>query len=255
MWKGTIQLGNIEIPVKLYGAVEQQDIHFRLLHASDKTPVQQRMADPATGKEVSPDDIQRGLEIETGIFVVLKPEDLESTEPEPSRAIEVTRFVSRDTLDLSWYSRPYFLGPDKSEDDYFALAEALRDDDLRGIVRWTMRGKRYFGALEHRGGYVALIALHSAEEAVPARDLDLGDTPEIRGPERKLAEDLIKALDADFKPEEMHDEYRERVQKLIEAKAEGRKFTVKEAEAPAPTTDLAEALRRSLRTAKESRVA
>src|SRR5437762_12347555 len=60
MWKGTLQLGNTELPVKLYGAVQDQTIRFRLLHARDKTPVEQRMADPGSGKEVDPASIQRG---------------------------------------------------------------------------------------------------------------------------------------------------------------------------------------------------
>ena len=255
MWKGTLQFGKVELPVKLYGAVQEQAVRFRLLHAPDKTPVEQQMADPRSGKEVDPEAVQRGLEIEPGVFVLLKPEELKASEPEPSRIIEVTRVVSRRKLDLSWYSRPYYLGPDGSDEDYFALANLLHEGDQRAIVRWTMRGKRYFGALEHRDGYVALIALHSAEEAVPAREVDVTGEKGIKGPERKLAEQLIQALDAEFNPEELRDEYTERVKALIAAKARGRKFTVREKAAPAPTTDLSEALRRSLKTAKEARVA
>jgi DNA end-binding protein Ku len=255
MWKGTLQIGNTELPVKLYGAVQDQTVRFRLLHARDKTPVEQRMADPESGKEVDPETIQRGLEVEKGVFVILTPEELEQFQPEPSRTIAVTRFVPRDKLDLSWYSRPYFLGPDGSDENYFALAQALEASGRRGIVRWTMRGKRYFGALEERAGYLALIALHSVEETVPIDKIQTPETTPVTGPERKLAEELIATLDAKFDPDQLHDEYRERVRALIEAKAKGRRYAVKEAPAPKPTSDLTDALKRSLKTAKQARVA
>ena len=46
MWKADLSLGEIKVPVKLYAAVEDARIHFRLLHAADHAPVKQQMVDP-----------------------------------------------------------------------------------------------------------------------------------------------------------------------------------------------------------------
>jgi DNA end-binding protein Ku len=255
MWKASLQLGRYELPVKLYAAVEDRSVHFRLLHAKDKVPVAQRMVDPSTGKEVASEEVRRAVELDRGLFVVLRPEDLAREEPKPSRAIEVTRFVPRDEIDLAWYSRPYLLGPDGKPEEYFALARALEESRRCGVARWVMRGKRYFGALGPREGRLALLSLRSAEEVVAVEQLAVPAGPEVRKAERDLAEQLLAALDAPFDPAMLKDEHRERVLELIQAKAEGRHVRKVQAPAPKPTSDLAEALRASLRAAKERRVA
>ncbi len=142
MWKASLEVGDVHVAVKLYAAVEERDVRFRLLHAADRSPVKQRVVDPRTDGEVVPDAIRRGVEVEPGVFVVMTPDELERGAPEASRAIEVTRFVPPSAIDFAWYSRPYFLGPDGSPADYAALVEALRESGAFGIAHWTMRGKR-----------------------------------------------------------------------------------------------------------------
>lgn len=255
MWKASLRLGEHELPVKLYAAVEDRGVHFRLLHARDHVPVTQRMVDPASGEEVPKEEVQRGLEVDEGIFVVLTPEELTQAEPDASRTIEVTRFVPRDAIDLAWYRRPYLLGPDGSDADYFALARALAESGRHGIARWVMRRKRYVGALAPRGDHLALVAMKSAEEVVAADQLERPGGPAIGQGERRLAEQLVSTLDAPFEPEALRDEYRERVRALVEAKAEGGSVAFEEPPAPAAPADLSDALRESLRAAKERQVA
>jgi DNA end-binding protein Ku len=255
MWKASLRLGSYELPVKLYAAVEDRAVHFRLLHAKDKVPVAQRMVDPATGKVVASDEVRRAVELDRGLFVVLRPEELAREEPKASRAIEVTRFVPRDEIDLAWYSRPYLLGPDGKDEEYFALARELDETRRCGVARWVMRGKRYFGALGPREGRLALLSLRPAEEVVAIDQISVPAGPEVRKAERDLAEQLLAALDAPFDPKALKDEHRDRVLELVQAKAEGRHVRKVQAPAPKPTSDLAEALRASLRAAKDRRVA
>jgi DNA end-binding protein Ku len=253
MWKGSLELGRTRIPVKLHAVVEERGVHFRLLHAKDKVPVRQRMVDPSTGEEVEHGEVRRGLELDEGVFVVLDDDELARLDPKPSRSIEITRFVPADAIDLAWYSRPYFLSPDGCEDDYFALAQALHASGRRGIARWVMRNQQYFGALASHGEHLALIALHASNQVVAADQLEAPSGSTISASERKLAEQLIAALDAPFDPKELRDDYRERVEKLIRAKRSGRSFKVKEAAPPRARGDLAEVLKKSLRAAKGSR--
>ena len=51
MWKGRIRFGDVDVPVKLYSAVQDQAVHFRLLDAKRKEPIKQQMVD-RFGKEV-----------------------------------------------------------------------------------------------------------------------------------------------------------------------------------------------------------
>ena len=250
MWKASLELGKLRIPVKLYGGVEERKIHFRLLHAKDRVPVVQRMVDPRSGEEVPGDEIRRGVELEPGVFVVVAPEEQESAQPEASRTIEVMRVVPRDALDIAWFERPYYLGPDGQSADYFALAKVLADDAQLGIARWVMRGKQYFGALEPLEDHLALIAMRSADEVVTPEALARPVGPKISASERELGEQLIAALEGHFDPSALRDEYRERIEKLIAAKRRGRRYAVKETALPRAGGDLGSALRRSLQAAK-----
>jgi DNA end-binding protein Ku len=255
MWKASLVFGRESLPVKLYSAVEDRGVHFRLLHKKDHVPVKQRIVDPRTGDEVGTDEIVRGIEIERGLFVLLSREELDGLKPQPSRDIEVKRFVPRAAIDASWYYRPYFLGPDGGSKDYFSLAEVLEKDDLAGVARWVMRGKRYLGALLAHDSHLALVALHSANEVVSAESLARPGGPALRKEERALAEQLVSTLDAPFDPTELRDEYRERVMALVEAKAKGKKLRITEHRPPRQVHDLTAALKKSLRAAKEAHVA
>jgi non-homologous end joining protein Ku len=125
IWKGVIRFGDAEVPVKLYSAVEDRGVHFRLLHEKTGRPVKQRMVNPVTGDEVDHDDIRRGYEVESGVFVLLEDEDLESVQPEKSRDIAITRFLDPSVINHPWYDRPYHLGPDGDAEGYYGLVAAL----------------------------------------------------------------------------------------------------------------------------------
>src|SRR5512134_373704 len=103
LWEGIIRLDKEEIPVKFYAALEDRDIHFRLLHRSDRQPVKQRMVDSETGKGVAPEDIRKGAEIRQGVYVLLEEEELARLEPEPSRIVTVERLLARNEVRHPWY--------------------------------------------------------------------------------------------------------------------------------------------------------
>lgn len=255
MWKAVVRLGGEEVPVKLYAAVEDRRVHFRLLHAADGEPVRQRMVHPGSGEEVERDDIRRGVEVEAGVFVVLEPDELAELEPPASREVEVTRCLERGAIDHAWYDRPYFLGPDGDPGPYFALVTALTEAGAEAVCRWVMRSKRYQGALRAERGYLVLTTLRSAEEVVPVSELAAPPGRKLDPKELKLAEQLIEALAGEFDPTEYHDEYRERVQELVDAKARGEELELRRPKARKPVRALRSALEASLKAARERRVA
>ena len=250
MWKACLTVGSLEVPVKLYSGVEERGIHFRLLSARDRRPVEQRMVDTASEDEVAAGDVRRGVEVEPGVFVVLEPEELERFGPEDARQVEVVRVVPRDAVDAAWYERPYVLGPDGSGPAYQALAKALEESGRIGVARWVMRGRRYAGALEVRDGRLALLAFHASSEVVAADELTRPGGAAVSAGDRKMGEQLVAALEGEFDPDALRDDHRERVEKLIAAKRRGKRYAVKEPAAPRAASDLGDALRRSLAAAK-----
>ncbi|MEX2281166.1 MAG: Ku protein [Gemmatimonadota bacterium] len=257
MWKGVVKMGRTEVPVKLYSAVQGQDVGFRLLHQPDKQPVQQVMINPETDDVVPYERIKKAFP-DGDVLVILNEDELASLKPEPSRDIEVMRFVDADDITQQWYDRPYYLGPDGSNGDYFALAEALKRSEKQGVVRWVMRNQEYVGALLPAGDHLMLITLRHAEEVIPVTALEppVGRTPDQR--ELKLARQLVAALESDFDPAEFKDEHRERLLEFIEKKAKGRapKVSKIQAKRATPKDNLASVLEASLKsTAKERRSA
>ena len=252
IWKGVIVLGRTRIPVRLVSAVQERDVHFRLLHAKDRSPVRQSMVRPDTDEDVPRERIQKGYEVEPGVFVIFSKEELAELQPPASRDIEVAQLVPRGSVGSYWYERPYWLAADTGGTaDYAALVAALDAEDRDGIVRWVMRGEKRVGVLRPHGGRLLLVALRQADEVVTPEKLEAppGEKPDAK--ELRLAEQLVSTLEGRFEPEKYHDEYQERVRRLIEAKARGRTIARRPAarRRPAPAS-LASALEASLRGAK-----
>ncbi|MBP7148185.1 MAG: Ku protein [Acidobacteria bacterium] len=250
VWKGTIQFGSTRLPVKLYSAVQDRNIHFHLLHRPDRERIKQRMVNPVSGREVPREEIRRGYEVEPGLFVLLDDEELAELDPRDSRTIDVAAFLPASAIDHRWYERPYYLGPDGGgETNYFALAAALQKTRKEGLARWVMRKTRYAGALRAHGGHLMLVTLRPAQEVVPVSALEAPAGRALDAREKRMAEQLVDALGGPFDPAEFRDEYRDRVMELVQAKAKGRKVKTRRAPRRKQPGTLAAALEASLRAA------
>lgn len=252
IWKGVLHVGTHKLPVKLYSAVQERGVHFRLLHEKLRAPVKQQLVDPTTDEIVPYGEVQRGFAVPEG-FVVLKKEELDSLAPEPSRDISLSRFVPTQKLGPEWLVRPYFIGPDGEEESYFALAQALIEADEEGIVHWVMRGHEYSGVLRGVDGYLMLITLRHADEVIKREELPKPQGRAHSEKELKMAEQLIAAYEDAFDPEQYQDEYRERVLTFVEAKAKGKKPKLKKPVTKSEETKLSDALEKSLAGLKKTR--
>lgn len=248
IWKGMIRFDDVRVPVKLYSAVEDRTVHFRLLHRKDRAPVKQAMVNPETDQVVPYDQIRRAFITREGDAVVLDDEDLKALEPEASRDIEILQFVPPEVIEHRWYQRPYYLGPDDGADESYAtLARALEDSGREGLARWVMRKKEYVGALRLEAGYPMLMSLRHAEEVISVEDLEAPDGPSLATRELDMARQLMDMLAGDFEPAAYRDQYRDRVQELIETKARGGKLSKKRPPKRRPPEDLTGALEASLK--------
>jgi DNA end-binding protein Ku len=254
IWKGRIRFESVDVPVKLFSAVQDRAIHFRLLDAKRNEPVKQEMVDPDTGDVVPSSDVRRAFATEDGDLVILSDEELAEAEPEPSRDIQITRFLATEVINHQWYDRPYFLGPDEDDEEYFALRKALASRGREGVARWVMRKKAYVGALRAEGEYLMLITLRYAGEVVPAAALRPPGGRDLEEKELRMAKQLVSAMEEEsFDLAAFRDEYRDRVMELVEAKAAGQVVKFPAAPRRATEKSLAQVLEQSLKAAGEGR--
>ena len=255
IWKGVVHVGTLTVPVKLYSAVQDHTVHFRLLHKTDKQPVKQQLISSVSDETIDYAEVKKAFPIARGRLVMLEKEELEKLEPKDSRDIEITRFVDPEEIDHRWYERAYYLGPDGNEKNYFAAAAALARKKKEGVARWVMRDKSYVGALRAEQGYLMLITLRHAEEIIAVEALKPPAGRALAQREIEMAGQLLSALHDEFDPTQFRDEYRERVMELIEAKAAGRKPKVVKFRAKKESDDITDALAASLAGMKTKKAA
>jgi DNA end-binding protein Ku len=255
IWKGTISFGLVNVPVKLFSAVQKKTVRFHQLHAADGMRIQQKRICPEDGKEVPYDRVVRGFEVSPERYVVIKPEELEALDPEKTRTIDVEGFVDLDEIDPVYFDHPYYVAPDTGgAKAYKLLLTALQEANKVAIARVVLRSKEYLAALRAADGVLTMETMLFHDEVIAPDDLDDLPRGDVKASQREvaMARQLIDSLSTDFEPEKYRDEYRDRVLELIERKAEGEEIPVE----PVPkrskkVPDLMAALEASLAAANQ----
>jgi DNA end-binding protein Ku len=256
MWSGAISFGLVNVPVKLYSAVNRKTVRFHQLSGKTGHRIAQKRVDPTTGDEVAYEDIVKGYELSKERYVVITPDELEALDPEKSRTIDIEDFVDLGDIDPVYYDHPYYLVPDKgAAKAYGLLLNAMRESDKVAVARVVLRSKEQLVAIRPAPGDVLMMeTMIFADEVVPPDQIeDLPDAKELKASDRelKMAQQLIDSLSSDFAPEKYRDEYREKVLELIERKAAGEEIAVQpEAPKPKKVPDLMAALEASLAAVK-----
>jgi DNA end-binding protein Ku len=257
IWKGAVSFGLVSIPVKLFSATEEHDIRFHQVHREDGGRIKYKRTCSVDGKEVSYDQIAKGLELDNGETVILTDDDFAQLPLKTSREIDVLEFVPDSQVDPVMYAKTYYLEPEgKATKPYVLLREALKSTDRVAIVKVALRQRESLAALRVRDDVIVLQMLLWPDEV---RQPDFGfldDSVELRPQELQMASSLVESMAGDFDPDEFHDDYREALQSLIEAK-EGRAETVEtpgeKTERTGQVVDLMSALRASVERAKSGR--
>jgi len=254
MWKGAISFGLVMIPVKLYAATEQKDIAFRQVHRTDGGRIRFRRVCSVCGEEVPYEDVAKGYELPTGEMVVLTDEDMADLPLPTTRSIEVVHFMPAEQLDPILLNRSYFVEPESAGARAYVL---LRDSlDRSGKVALTMvalRQRESLATLRTRNGVLVLETLLWPDEIRVPDFPFLTDDIEVRSQELKMAASLIDSMTEDFDPDVYHDNYREALQEVVDAKVEGREVVQPEGvSAATEPTSLADALKASLAAARRA---
>jgi DNA end-binding protein Ku len=248
MWKGFIHFGETSVPVKLHTAVKENRVQFHLLHKRDQVRLHQQMICAYEKVPVPPEEQVKGFEMEEGRFILVDPTELEQTEPESSRMIEVHEFVKTAQIDPIFLDRAYYLEPDITFKEYNTLAGLLEEMAVDGICTWTMRKRSYLGALQSSGKILRLNTLRYVDEVIPVTSLELQKFS-LSEKELNIGSELINHLTESFRPEKFTNEHQQRLQALIDKKARGEKIAIlrpRRMKSTAPDK-LLEALEASLR--------
>jgi len=255
IWSGSISFGLVNIPVKLVTAVRDKSIHFNMLSPDGKSRLRRKLYSPETGKDFEYDQTVRGYEIAPDQYVIVKDEELEKLRPEKSRRLDIQEFVELSKVDPIFYDSTYYVAPDEGGAKAYALlVNAMKRTKRIALARFVMRDRQYLAAIRPSEGALVLHTMRYADEIVPVSDLgELPGSSDLPKKELEVAESLIEALEGDFDPSQYHDEVRERLEKLIEAKSAGQEIVIAasdEREGP-PVLDLMDALKKSLDKAKK----
>lgn len=252
IWKGHLTFGLVTIPIKLYTATDPKDIRFRLLHKSCMTPIQNKRYCPHHEEIVEWNDVVRAFEYAKGKFVPLTDEELENVPLETAGTVSVSAFVDLAEIDPIYYERSYYLAPDEGGQKAFRLLhDTLEESTKVAVGKVVIREKEHLVSVRPYNGAMVMSTLLYADEVRSAEDIpEFPVQAKVHPNEKKMALQLVEGMATGFDPAQYQDEYREALQKVINAKIEGEPLAAPERKEE-KVVDLMEALRRSLQATRK----
>jgi DNA end-binding protein Ku len=258
VWKGAISFGLVHIPVVLYSATAETRPKFNLIDPSTMSPVGNKQVSKTTGEAVQRDELVKGIQVEDGQYVVLSKDDIRNALPKSTQTIEIEAFVDADEIDPTYFSKPYHVAPGARGLKPFALLrDVLKRTGKVGVAKVVISTKQHLAALLPSGDGLVLELLRWSDEVREAPSSTAGDTGAVAPNERelKMAEQLVTDMAAAWSPDLFHDEFKEKLQQLVQAKAAAGDVAKlqplpgeEEAAPSADVLDLTELLRRSLQS-------
>jgi DNA end-binding protein Ku len=254
IWSGSITFGLVNVPVRMFSAVDEQDLHFNLLHEPDSGRIGYQKICKAENEPVPDDEIVKAFEVSKGELVVLDDDDFEAVKAEGVRSIEITDFVPYEEIDPIYFERTYYLGPQSGAEGVYALLlQAMERTGLAAIAKYVMRDKQHLGCLRVHEGVIVLERMFFHDEIRAAEEI-APEKARVGKRELEMAASLIGQLTGSFEPERYEDTYRHALLDVIRAKRKGKAVSPprEEAQEEEPT-DLLAALRASVSAAKGDR--
>ena len=251
IWSGSIAFGLVNAPVKMYSAIDENDLELHFVHEPDGSPIGYQKVCKKEGKEVPADEIVKAYEVSDGEHVYLTDEDFRAAEEEGYRTIEVLDFVPHDEIDPIVFQRTYYLGPaEGAEKVYVLLLKAMEQAELTAVAQYVFHDRQQLGALRVRDGVITLENMYFADEIRPTEDIVPERRPRVDKRELEMAATLIERFTTSFDHARYEDQYRARLLKVIDRKRRGDDVHAAPQEEREAPSDLLAALRESVEAAK-----
>jgi DNA end-binding protein Ku len=253
IWTGSIGFGLVNVPVRMYSAVQEHDLHFHYVHEPDGSRIAYQKVCRVEDRPVPDEEIVKAFEFEKGEYVYMTDEDFEAAEAEGGRTIDIRAFVPHEDIDPIYFERTYYLGPEKDGEKVYALfLSAMERSGLAGIAKFVMRDRQHLGCLRVRDGVITLERMHFADEIRPVDEIAPKNV-DVGKQELDMAATLIEQYTGSFEPEKFRDTYRDALCEIIEAKRNGEVVRAPEVEEREAPTDLMAALRASVEAVQSRR--
>lgn len=228
LWSGSLSFGLVNVPVALFSAVRDMDVHFNQLHALDASPIETKRVCSADGQEVPWDQIAKGYELQDGRWVLLSDEDLAAAAPHKSQTIDIECFVRESEIDPVYYDRPYVLSPrdEAAARAYTLLGEAMAKSGRVALGRFVMHAKEHLVSIRPRGAVLTLTTVRFAEEVRSREEIaeTVAAAAEPSGEQIENASAIIAELEVVFDPARYKDEHRAHLQRIIKRKQKGQRI-------------------------------
>lgn len=223
IWSGAIGFGLVNIPVKLFSAVEQSELSLDMLDKKDHSNIKFQRINATTGKVVPWENIVKGYKVDDR-YVVLNDEDFQRASPEKNKMIDIAEFASETEIDSMYYETPYYLQPEKSGAKAYALLrDALKKSGKVAIGTFVLRNRESLVTIKPYKDVLVLNKIRFAEEIRSTEDLTVPEANN-KPAEMKMAIELINQLTSKFDIKKYKDSYSDKLLKLIKEKAKGKKI-------------------------------
>jgi len=252
IWKGSIGFGLVNIPIKLYSAVQNSSLGLDMLDGRDHARIRYQKINEKTRKEVPYDKIVKGYPINDS-YIILEDKDFEDASPEKSKIIEIENFVDITEVNPMYYETSYYAEPEtQGRKAYALLHAALKKSKKAGLARFVLRNNENLCILHPVDKVIVISKIRFAEEIRTAEEILTPDNINIGKKEMDMGLALIKQYSGKFEIDKFKDEYHHELLKIIEAKAKGKRPTIKKLKPKKATDDdLYDILMQSLETTKK----
>lgn len=243
--KGALSFGMVHVPVELYTATQDNDIHFNQLCKEDGSKIKYKKVCSKCGKEVNSEDIVKGFEIEPGQYVTLTDDDFENAKTEKDKNITILHFSNLQSVRPIFFDKTYHLVPSTGGEKAFELMRKAMLDENKIAIGKTVIGntEKLLAVIPTSEGMLAVTLFFIDEVKVIPKNIA---KVEINNDEIEMAKTLIKAMDKEFEPDLYHDEYQRRLLEIIQQKKDGREIVAPDTETTITVVNIMEALQQSL---------
>lgn len=253
IWKGHIQFSLVNIPVRIYNAIDTgQTISFNLLTKEGHNPVSYEKKDKVTGKPLRAEDIVKGYQYEPGQFVIMEEEDLSKVKLKSEKIIEIQGFVKSEEVHPTLFEAPYFIGPDGdiAAKTYGLLCQTLKDSGKIGVGKVVLRDRETPVLITPHEGGVLMYRLRYPNEIRKMKEVPQLLEVKADKEQLKLAKTLVDSMTTKFSKIEMKDHYYDALKSMIDAKIAGKEIVMVTEEEP-KVVDIMTALKASIDAAKK----
>ncbi|TDQ09329.1 non-homologous end joining protein Ku [Pedobacter metabolipauper] len=227
VWKGSIGFGLVNIPIRLFSAVQNSNLDLDMLDGKDHSKIKFQRINENTGKVVPYERIVKGFLLRDK-YVILDDDDYEDASPEKSKMIELENFVDIDEINPIYYESSYYAEPEKQgQKAYALLLKALIKSNKAGVARFVLRSTENLCVIHPMDEIIVVTKIRFPEEIRSHEEIEVPSLAAISKKELDVGLALIKQYTSDFDITGFHDEYSKELLRIIKAKAKGKRATVK----------------------------